>query len=70
MSGHVPMCLWCGSREVSGKWSQPDGSGFCSFECHVESGRNLSAWNEWQAEADMAHWDNDPNPYEGTYSEE
>ena len=64
------MCLWCGSREVSGKYSKPDGSGFCSLECHIEAGRIQAEMDTFLAEASMAHYDDDPNPYEGTYSEE
>jgi hypothetical protein len=27
-------------------------------------------WAEIEAEAEMARWDDDPNPYSGTYSED
>lgn len=69
MMYHVPMCLWCGSKEVTGKWSKPDGTGFCSFECHVEANRNREEMETYFG-IDMGHYDDDPNPYEGTYSEE
>lgn len=30
---HVPMCLTCGKAEVVGKYSNDDGTGFCSSLC-------------------------------------
>ena len=33
---HVPMCLWCGEREVVGMYSHSGGDGFCSGLCEEE----------------------------------
>jgi len=32
----IPMCLWCGEREVVGMYSRGDGTGFCSGLCEEE----------------------------------
>lgn len=31
---HVPKCLACGANEIAGKYSNEDGTGFCSEFCH------------------------------------
>lgn len=75
---HVPMCNWCDEAEVQ-IVTDSDGSGYCSPEC--ENGQ----WKHEQAEYErrrefpdipeydddyISRYDNDPNVYDGNYSEE
>lgn len=66
------LCRECGEKEAVE-------DGFCSFDCE---NRYFTAVNaeevqqedvvshSWEYEDHMAQWDDDPNPYAGTYSEE
>jgi len=37
---------------------------------HGDSSYGDDSWVDYcDGEADLAHWDDDPNPYHGTYSE-
>lgn len=66
---HVPMCLWCDEHEVK-IVTDGDGAGFCSKACQSEAYRWPEYFDVDPVYADSGQWDNDPNPYEGTYSEE
>lgn len=79
----IPMCVICGQKEVTIVVNST-GAGYCSPECEAsynedEHDRNYDAagdgWSdndiqEMYAEAEMSRWDDDPSPYDGTYSEE
>ena len=81
---HVPMCLNCGDDEVAGAFSNEDGTGFCSAACELATGRtercaadedarredDSLVYGDVYGDAEMARWDDDPDPYSGTYSEE
>lgn len=80
---HVPMCLYCGEQEVAAPFTHDNGDGFCSVECsnsaHADMWESASSSEEpVTAEQDMdgewdaflSQYDNDPSPYDGTYSEE
>lgn len=76
---HVPMCFNCNAREVAGEFSNASGEGFCSAECEREANEEFAhahadeydaAGDGWGHEDIMAMYDNDPSPYDGTYSEE
>jgi hypothetical protein len=66
------LCRECGRKEAVE-------DGFCSFDCEnryfnavdVEAVQQEDAVSHsWDYEDQMAQWDDDPNPYAGTYSEE
>lgn len=79
----IPMCVICGQKEVTIVVNST-GAGYCSPECEAsynedEHDRNYDAagdgWSDYDiqemyAEAEMARWDDDPSPYDGSYSEE
>lgn len=69
MLGHVPMCKVCGDWEV-GTFTGSDE--YCSVPCEENANEFLhDISNERAREYDyMAMYDDDPNPYAGTYSEE
>lgn len=46
MLTHVPLCLNCVTREVAGKFSYPDGSGFCSAICEAEAQAEFAAYTD------------------------
>lgn len=81
MSYHVPMCVICGEKEVAIVVNST-GAGYCSTECEASyneaegeydapgDGWADSDIQEMYGEAEMARWDDDPSPYDGTYSEE
>jgi hypothetical protein len=39
------------------------------IECENDLGDSSYGDDSWVGEAELAHWDDDPNPYHGTYSE-
>ena len=66
------MCRECGRKEAVE-------DGFCSFDCEnrwfdavraEEVQQEDAVSHTWEYEDHMAQWDNDPSPYDGTYSEE
>ncbi len=61
---HVPMCVVCGEYEVSTFQAHDQ---FCSDKCADDAYefQNDIAGDDWQSQ-----YDDDPNPYAGTYSEE
>lgn len=78
---HVPMCLYCGEAEIAAPFTYENGDGFCSSECNTrahaemdtrDSEEPVAEWDAWYGEWDafLSQFDNDPNPYDGTYSEE
>lgn len=79
MLGHVPMCKVCGDWEV-GTFAGSDE--FCSVACEANANEFLhdisnerareydAAGDGWGYDDIQAMYDDDPNPYAGTYSEE
>lgn len=70
MLGHVPMCKVCGEWEVGTFTGSTE---FCSENCWADATEFLTeASKQWEQEREqyMAMYDDDPNPYAGTYSEE
>ena len=63
---HVPMCVICDENEVG----SIDGghTEFCSDACADKAMDYVM--DAYDADAMMAQYDDDPNPYAGTYSEE
>ena len=78
------MCLNCGNREVTGQFSNEDGSGFCSAVCadfdedslpiEIEApptGSEMDQmYGDYLSDIESGRYDDDPSPYDGTYSEE
>ncbi len=74
---HVPMCTVCGEWEVG---TFKGSTQFCSEACENTATQEVMATPEWQAydpagdgwgyDDIMAMYDDDPNPYAGTYSED
>ena len=65
------LCTMCRTHEAVE-------DGFCSFQCENLFYDNFKAEevqqedavsHTWEYEDHMAQWDNDPSPYDGTYSE-
>ena len=65
------VCQECGRKEAVE-------DGFCSFDCEnrwfdavraEEVQQEDAVSHTWEYEDHMAQWDNDPSPYDGTYSE-
>ena len=70
MMGHVPMCVVCGDREVQIVVNSA-GSGFCSTRCEEIANEDEIRKEEQEYDAWFSGaYDDDPNPYAGTYSEE
>jgi hypothetical protein len=66
------LCTMCRTHEAVE-------DGFCSFQCEnlfhdqakaEEVQQEDAVSYSWEYEDHMAQWDNDPSPYDGTYSEE
>jgi hypothetical protein len=71
---HVPMCVMCGEKEVQIVVNSA-GGGYCSTACEQsyqeeDCYRYDAAGDGWGYDDCEAMYDNDPNPYAGTYSEE
>lgn len=66
---HVPMCVVCGEYEVSTFQAHDQ---FCSDKCADDAHEFQydAAGDGWGNDDIMAMYDDDPNPYAGTYSEE
>ncbi len=76
---HVPMCVMCGENEV-GTFQSHDQ--FCGDMCADRYAEALEVDNQSPVQPSgdavyemswddiAAQWDDDPNPYAGTYSEE
>lgn len=82
MTYHVPMCKVCGEWEVGTFTGSAE---YCSVPCEENANEFLNdisneraeereAYNAegdgWGYEDCMAMYDDDPNPYAGTYSED
>lgn len=72
---HVPMCLHCGEKEIAGPFTYDNGDGFCSAECSNTAHEEMFAAHSISVESAeyedfLSQYDNDPSPYDGTYSEE
>ena len=83
---HVPMCHTCGLTEVAAPFTNDLGEGFCSEECALAAGvdsfdgeESVGGWTDdeiSELDADpnyddfLSQYDDDPSPYDGTYSEE
>lgn len=78
---HVPMCLYCGEAEIAAPFTYENGDGFCSSECNTRAHAEMDTRDseepveesmgrdaEW--DAFLSQFDNDPDVYSGTYSEE
>ena len=77
---HVPMCAVCGEYEV-GTFEAYDEyycSDLCADVAFEDAGEEykehfdglLAAQYDGDADAYLSQWDDDPSPYDGTYSEE
>ncbi len=68
---HVPMCKICGEYEVGTFTGSVE---FCSEKCQTESCYAYDAagdgWGYADCEDMMSQYDDDPSPYDGTYSED
>ena len=68
---HVPMCKICGEYEVGTFTGSVE---FCSEKCQTESCYSYDAagdgWGYADCEDMMSQYDDDPSPYDGTYSED
>ncbi len=68
---HVPMCKICGEYEVGTFTGSIE---FCSEKCQTESCYSYDAagdgWGYADCEDMMSQYDDDPSPYDGTYSED
>ena len=75
MPDHIPMCVFCGAREVQIVVNSA-GSGFCSTECEQwaneqeEEKERFDSIMSGRYDAYQSMYDDDPSPYDGTYSEE
>ena len=70
-------CMWCQTHEAVE-------DGFCSFQCENDYYNDIrmrdfrndlrqqkdAVPHTWEYEDHLAQYDNDPSPYDGTYSEE
>lgn len=66
---HVPMCVMCGEYEVGTFQGHEQ---FCSDKCADQAHEYTydAAGDGWGNDDIMAMYDDDPNPYAGTYSED
>lgn len=68
---HVPMCKVCGEHEVGTFTGSAE---FCSEKCQTESCYSYDAegdgWGYADCEDMLSQYDDDPSPYDGTYSED
>lgn len=76
---HVPMCHTCGRFEVAAPFTNDFGEGFCSQECEDIANEEVGGWTDEEIseldadpkyDAFLSQYDDDPSPYDGTYSEE
>jgi hypothetical protein len=44
------LCNHCVSREVTGEFAYPDGSGFCSAKCYHDANTEFAEWQNSQPE--------------------
>ena len=62
----IPMCVMCGEHEVG---TFTGSTMFCSEQCedtaHEQDTHNSTDWDNY-----LSQYDDDPSPYDGTYSEE
>lgn len=63
---HVPMCKLCGEYEVATFQVHND---FCSDMCADKAYEYTLSYNPHE-DYDMSYYDNEPDIYAGTYSEE
>ena len=70
MTYHIPICPVCRENEV-GAYCGSDT--YCSWKCEDIAngeGEDREQYNNWAHEAYQSMYDDDPSPYDGTYSEE